>query len=61
MKVVIDIPQEFEKHFNMDKFKDSLSRVRHDTSYCFGNGVSGNYEIELIGMLIEAFEKAEEV
>ena len=24
MKVVIDIPKEFEQHFNEDKFKDSL-------------------------------------
>lgn len=58
MKVTIDIPQEFEQRFNMDKFKDSLLRVRCDTRYCFGDGVSGSYEIELIGMLIEAFEKA---
>lgn len=58
MKITIDIPKEFEQHFNMDKFKDSLLRVRCDTSYCFGDGVSGNYEIELLDMLIEAFEGA---
>ena len=59
MKLVIDIPKEFEQHFNLDKFKDSLSRIRCDTRYCFGDGVSGEYEIELLDMLIEAFEKAE--
>ena len=58
MKITIDIPKEFEQHFNMDKFKDSLLRVRCDTRYCFGDGVSGQYEIELMDMLIEAFEKA---
>lgn len=61
MKVVIDIPKEFEQHFNMDKFKDSLLRVRCDTRYCFGDGVSGGYEIELLDMLVKAFEKAEVV
>lgn len=59
MKLVIDIPKEFEQHFNEDKFKDSLSRIRCDTRYCFGDGVSGGYEIELLDMLVTAFEKAE--
>lgn len=59
MKVTIDIPKEFEQHFNLDRFKDSLSRIRCDTCYCFGDGVSGEYEIELLDMLITAFEEAE--
>lgn len=59
MKIILDIPKEFEQHFNLDKFKDSLSRIRCDTRYCFGDGVSGDYEIELIDMLIKAFERAE--
>lgn len=59
MKLVIDIPKDFEQHFNLDRFRDSLSRIRCDTRYCFGDGVSGEYEIELLDMLVEAFEKAE--
>ena len=58
MKVMIDIPKEFEQHFNLDRFKNSLSRIRCDTRYCFGDGVSGEYEIELLDMLVVAFEEA---
>lgn len=61
MKIMIDIPKEFEQHFNLDRFKDSLLRIRCDTRYCFGDGVSGEYEIELLDMLVVAFEKAESV
>lgn len=27
MKITIDIPQEFEKHFNEDRFEDSLKNL----------------------------------
>lgn len=30
MKIIIDIPQEFEKHFDNDRFKDSLERIKAD-------------------------------
>lgn len=59
MKVIIDIPQEFIKHYENDKFIDSLSRVLHDA---FGDknyvedGLSGLYEKETLEMLIEAFK-----
>lgn len=61
MKLVIDIPKDFEQHFNEDKFKDSLLRLKADTNYGleFESTISGNYEIELLDMLVEAFEKAE--
>ena len=60
MKLVIDIPKEFEKHFNEDKFKDSLLRLKADTNYGLEHGstISGNYEIELLDMLITAFGNA---
>lgn len=58
MKITLDIPKEFEQHFNLDRFKDSLSRIKCDTRYCFRDGLSGEYEIELLDMLVEAFEKA---
>jgi hypothetical protein len=61
MKILIDIPQDFEKHFNEDKFKDSLLRLKADTNYGLEHEstISGNYEIELLDMLVEVFEKAE--
>lgn len=60
MKIVIDIPKEFEQHFNEDKFKDSLLRLKADTNYGLEHDetISGIYEIELLDMLVEAFEEA---
>lgn len=54
MKVIIDIPKEFEKHFNNDRFEDSLKRLKADAGEC----MAGLYEIELCEMLIEAFKEA---
>ena len=61
MKLVIDIPEDFEQHFNGDKFKDSLLRLKADTNYGLEHEstISGIYEIELLDMLVEAFEEAE--
>ena len=63
MKITIDIPKEFERHFNEDRFKDSLLRLKTDTQDGLehDNTISGIYEIELLDMLVGAFEKAEEV
>ncbi len=55
MKIIMEIPKEFEAQFNNDRFKDSLERLHADIG---GYGVSGLYEIELCDMLIEAFEDA---
>lgn len=54
MKIIIEIPKEFEAQFNNDRFKDSLERLHADA----GEYVSGLYECELCDMLIEAFENA---
>jgi len=64
MKLIIDIPNEFEEHFNNDRFKDSLEHIEADIYDCINTTqnvliISGNYELELINMFIEAFEKAE--
>ena len=61
MKITIDIPKEFERHFKEDKFRDSLLRLKTDTQDGLehDNTISGMYEIELLDMLVEAFEKAE--
>lgn len=53
MKITIYIPKEFEEHWKDDRFKDSLSRLRAD-AYC----LAGNYEKELIDILIKAFNYA---
>lgn len=59
MKLIIEIPKEFETHFNNDRFEDSLKRIKTfvdcpDT----GDYISGLYESELCEMLIEAFKNA---
>ena len=61
MKLMIDIPKDFEQHFNEDKFKDSLLRLKADANYGLEHEstISGNYEIELLDMLVVAFEEAE--
>lgn len=56
MKVIVEIPDEFTKHFNDDRFEDSLLRLKADARF-----VAGNYERELADMLIESFRNGEEV
>lgn len=53
MKLLIDIPPEFESHFQSDKFEDSLWRLQSDAHL-----MAGRYERELTVMLVEAFAKA---
>lgn len=64
MKLLIEIPKEFEEHFNNDKFEDSLERIRVDIKVNLENKIfqlSGNYEMELAEMLKNAMNKAEVV
>lgn len=57
MKVVIDMPKEFESHFKNDKFKDSLERVIYDIEHdSTGDLLSGNYEVETLRMLRDALQ-----
>ena len=61
MRIEIEIPKEFEKHFNQDKFKDSLERIMADIwhSLEIKNCLcAGNYEYETIKMLEEALENS---
>lgn len=55
MRIEIEIPKEFEKHFAQDKFEDSLQRLGADIHL-----IAGNYERELIEMLIVAFKESKE-
>lgn len=58
MKVVLEIPKEFENHFKQDKFSESFLRISGDIKHkeiC----LAGNYERELIDMLETAFQNCE--
>lgn len=56
MKITLDIPKEFERHFNNDRFKDSIERLKGDAgTFC----LAGKYEIELCEILIESLRNAE--
>ena len=54
-KITITIPDEFENHFDTDKFKESLERLKADA-----NTLAGNYEKELMDMLVKAFDESVE-
>ena len=61
MRIEITIPKEFEKHFNQDKFKDSLERIMADIKHSLENGdclCAGRYEYETIEMLEKALENS---
>lgn len=53
MTVLITIPNEFEQHFQSDRFDDSLHRLSADAHL-----LAGNYEQETAKMLSEAFKSA---
>ncbi len=53
MRLLINIPKEFEQHFQADKFEDSLHRLSADAHL-----LAGNYEQETAVMLIESFKSA---
>ena len=58
MTIKLQIPKELEKHFNQDKFNDSLLRIATDITaeIKLDSAISGRYELELLGMLIASFE-----
>lgn len=64
MKITIEIPKEFEKDFNENRFGNYFSRVLADTLYhpmsdCSNLNLCGNYENETTRMFIKAFHNAE--
>ena len=64
MRIEIDIPKEFEEHFNQDKFKDSLERIMADIEHSLENGdclCAGRYEYETIEMLVKALENSKTI
>lgn len=59
MKLTIEIPKDFEEHFNKDRFEDSLMRIEADIENREYR-LSGLYEIELVTMLRNALSNAVE-
>ena len=57
MKIVIELSNELEEHFEFDKFQDSFMRICGDIRT--EGGLCGNYEYELADELKKAFSKAE--
>lgn len=56
MKIIIEIPKEFESHYYNDRFEDSLNRLCCDAHFC-----AGRYEKETAEMLIMALKNAKVV
>ena len=56
MKLIIDIPTEFEIDYKGDKFKDFFSRVLCDIEK--GKCLCGSYEIETTEMFLKAFDES---
>lgn len=53
MRLLINIPKEFEQHFQADRFEDSLHRLSADAHL-----LAGNYEQETAKMLRNALKSA---
>lgn len=62
MHIILNIPKEFEEHYNRDHFKDSLSRLTFDIRTFeeegLYEGLAGNYEFETLEMLAKALERS---
>lgn len=58
MKVIIEIPDNFVKHFISDQFQDSLIRVQKDVEFDIKNPhvgtISAMYDVEVVDMLRKA-------
>lgn len=58
MKVIIEIPENFVKHFIFDQFQDSLIRVQKDVEFDIKsphcNTISAMHDVEVVDMLRKA-------
>lgn len=55
MRIIIDIPEEFESDYKGDMFKDFFSRVLCDIQ---DGTLCGNYEKEIAEMFLKAFDES---
>ena len=56
MKIILEIPKEFERDYKIDRFEDNFLRLIADI-----HSIAGNYEKETANMLIDAFRNSEEI
>lgn len=56
MKIIIDIPKEFEIDFKNDRFEECIERIYYAASSSKTN-IAGNYEFEILDMLRKAFKE----
>jgi hypothetical protein len=70
MQLLIELPKEFEEHFDFDKFQNSFMRIcgdineirkSHSQPGAVSLGLSGKYEHELVDVLKNAFLNAKKV
>ena len=70
MQLLIELPKEFEEHFDFDKFQDSFMRIcgdineirkSHSKPGAVSLGLSGKYEKELVDVLKTAFLNAKKM
>ena len=58
MKIIIEIPKEFENDYKKDKLEDFFSRLRCVVKV---NDIFWNYDMEILSMLEETISKSEEL
>ena len=62
MKLIIDIPKEFENDFNVTKFEDLINKVRGDLHKFYARldeyGMISDNEVQTINMLQIAFRNS---
>lgn len=65
MKIILEIPKEFQEEYLANRFVETFQRVRADLNNNLidtgGYGLAGNYEFETLEMLQEAFLLKSEV
>lgn len=59
MKLIVEIPEEFESDFNEDKFEECFSRILVDLDDFKNCILCGRYEKETFDMIEKAFRNAE--
>ena len=59
MKLIIDIPTEFELDYKVNRFQDFFTRVLYSIEKVDGlYGLCGNYEKETTEMFLKAFDES---
>lgn len=59
MNIMVKLPQEWEKEFKKDRFAEFFGRVIADLNCDEVRTLVGNYELETLNMLKEAFANVE--